>query len=242
MVRLVDDHEIELAPDQPLRMFASSCGGDRSDDAMLPPKRFRRVAQERVVAGGEGDAEFILQLFAPLADQRGRRKHQDMLGHAAQRIFLEHHAGLDGLAEPDFVRQQNAAAELLEHFAHRFDLMRKRLDPGEVRQAQELVETLRQAEMIEPLAQAEPMAAGFRRVRDRRQERRHIEVDREGNLDIDPRQRRRQRGGDGRSRRLASGARRCHLRCGFRLDLGPRYALPGLRPDVAVQDILDLAA
>ena len=109
--------------------------------------------------------ELGLQLLAPLADERSRREHQGALGHAAQRIFLEHHAGFDRLAEPDLIGQQDAAAELLEHLAHRFDLMQQRLEAGEMRQAQELVEALREAEMGEPLAQAEPAAILLRLAR-----------------------------------------------------------------------------
>jgi hypothetical protein len=42
--------------------------------------------------------------------------------------LLEHHAGLDGFAEPDLVGEQHAAAELLEHLAHGFDLVPEGLD------------------------------------------------------------------------------------------------------------------
>ena len=132
------------------------------------------------MSGRECKTEFGLQLFAPLADQRSRREHQHALGHAAQRIFLEHHAGLDRLAEPDLIGKQNAATELLEHLAHRFDLMQQRLDAGEMRQAQELVEALRQAEMGEPFAQAEPAAILLGPMHPRRDQRREIELDRNG--------------------------------------------------------------
>ena len=188
MVRLVDDDEIELALDEALGVLAPPCGGDRSDDAILGPKRLRLVAQQRVIGGREGKTEFGLQLFAPLADERSRREHQGALGHAAQRIFLEHHAGFDRLAEPDFIGKQNATTELLEHLAHRFDLMQQGFDAGKMRQAQELVEALRQAKMGEPFAQAEPAAIRLHVARQGRQQRRHIELDRKWNVDIDARQ------------------------------------------------------
>ena len=169
MVRLVNDDEIELALDEALGVLAPPCGGDRSHDAILGPKRLRLVAQERVISGRECKTEFGLQFFAPLADQRSRREDQAALGHAAQRIFLEYHARFDRLAEPDLIGKQNATTELLEHLSHRFDLMQQGFDAGKMRQAQELVETLRQTEMGETFAQAEPAATRLRVARQGRQ-------------------------------------------------------------------------
>ena len=83
MVRLVSDYEIELALDEALGVLAPPCGGDRSHDAILSPKRLRLVAQERVISGRECKTEFGLQFFAPLADERSRREDQSALGHAA---------------------------------------------------------------------------------------------------------------------------------------------------------------
>ena len=83
MVRLVSDYEIELALDEALGVLAPPCGGDRSHDAILGPKRLRLVAQERVISGRECKTEFGLQFFAPLADERSRREDQSALGHAA---------------------------------------------------------------------------------------------------------------------------------------------------------------
>ena len=188
MVRLVNDDEIELALDEALGVLAPPCGGDRSHDAILGPKRLRLVAQERVISGRECKTEFGLQFFAPLADERSRREDQNALGHAAQRIFLEYHARFDRLAEPDLIGKQNATTELLEHLAHRFDLMQQGFDAGKMRQAQELVEALRQTEMGEPFAQAEPAATLLRVARQGRQQRRHVELDRKRNVDIDARQ------------------------------------------------------
>ena len=116
------------------------------------------AAQQRVVGGGAGDVELGLQLLAPLPDQRRRHQHQHALGHAAQQVLLQHHPGLDGLAEPDLVGQQHPAAELLQHLAHGLDLIPEGLDPAQMRQAQQLVETLRQTEMGEALAQLVPAA------------------------------------------------------------------------------------
>jgi hypothetical protein len=62
--------------------------------------------------------------------------------------------------------------------------MQQRLDPGEMRQAEEFVEALRQAEMGEPLAQAKPLAVLLHVAGHGRQQRRHIELDREWDFDV----------------------------------------------------------
>ena len=92
------------------------------------------------------DAEFSRHLVAPLADQGGRAQDQHALGHAAQDVFLQHHPGLDGLAEPDLVGQQHPAAILLEHLADGFGLIPVRLNALQRRQAEQFVEPLEQTQ------------------------------------------------------------------------------------------------
>src|SRR6516162_8161785 len=156
MMSLIDDDEIELACEEAFRMLTPSRRGDGGNDAVLIPERLRVLAHARAVGRGKRQAELALQFLLPLADEGGRRQYQGALRHTAQRVFLEHHTGFDGLAEAHLIGKQNAAAELLEHFAHRLDLMPQRLEAGEVRQAQKLVEPLRQSEMGEPFAQSKP--------------------------------------------------------------------------------------
>ena len=102
----------------------------------------------------------------------------------------------------------------------------KRLDAGEMRQAEEFVEALRQAEMGETLAQPRPAAVLLRaRAPSRGQQRRQIELDRERDVDVDPRQRRQDHG----RRRRPGGHRRAgairRTRLGRRLHL--RFRRPG---------------
>ena len=94
-------------------------------------------------------------LVAPLADQRRRRQDQDAFGHAAQDVFLQHHPGLDGLAETDLVGQQHTAAILLQHLADGLGLIPMRLHALQRRQAEQFVEPLEQAEADQFAAQAE---------------------------------------------------------------------------------------
>ena len=158
------------------------------------------------MSGDAGDVELGLQLLAPLPHQRRRRQHQHALDHAAQQVFLEHHAGLDSLAEPDFVRQQYAAAELFQHLAHGLDLMAEGFDPMQMGQAQQLVEALRQAEMGEALAQPVPSAVGFRCSLRGGLQRREVELHRQRNVDSNVGQT------GGRGRRLDCGGR-CGRQC-----------------------------
>jgi hypothetical protein len=167
-------------------MLAPPRRRDRCDDALLLPERLRILAQQRIVGGGEGEAELGLQLLAPLPDQRGGDENQHALGHAAQRVFLQHHAGLDRLAQADLVGEQHAAAELLQDFAHGLDLMPQRLDADDLRQAQELVESLREMQMGEALAQLPPAAVRLGPMRDRAQHGREVGLDRKVDVDVDP--------------------------------------------------------
>ena len=178
----------KLRPSRRAACSLRRASGKRSDQALLAPEPVGIAAQQRVVGGRAGDVELGLQLLAPLPDQRRRRQHEHALDHAAQQVLLEHHAGLDGLAEPDLVGEQHPAAKLLEHLAHGLDLVPEGFDAAQMRQAEQLVEALRQAEMGEALAQPVPAAVAFRRACHGGQERREIELGAERDIDVDPRQ------------------------------------------------------
>ena len=165
MVGFVDDHEIEAAAEKVRGMLARGAPGRAKRSRAAGPEPLRIAAQQRVVGGRAGNVEFGLQLLPPLPDQRRRGQHEHALDHAAQQILLEHHAGLDGLAEPDLVGQQHPAAKLLQHLAHGLDLIPEGLDAAQMRQAKQFVEALRKAEMGKAFAQARyqpPSLAGGR--------------------------------------------------------------------------------
>ena len=105
---------------------------------------------------------------------------------------------------------------------------KQRLDTGQVRQAQELVEALGKAEMREAFAQAEPAAVALGLAAIRGRQRRQIDLDCERNFDVDARQGRRsghrRDGGRGmpvtRRRRSALASLRFDLCPGLGLGLG----------------------
>jgi hypothetical protein len=107
---------------------------------------------------------------------------------AARQVLLEHHAGFDGLAEPDLVGEQHPASELLEHLAHGLDLIPEGLDAVEVRQAEQLVEALRETEARKALAQIVPAAILVRRLLHGGDDWREMELDGERHIDVDQRQ------------------------------------------------------
>ena len=185
VVSLVHDHDIEAAADDAGGMLATSRECERSDQALLLPEPLRVAAYERVVGGGAVDVELGLELLPPLPDQRCRSQHQHAVDHAAQQILLEHHSGLDGLAEPDLVSEQHAAAKLLEHLAHGLDLVPEGFDAAQMRQAEQFVEALREAEMGESLAQAPPAAVGLRWRLRSGQQRREIDLGAERDINVD---------------------------------------------------------
>ena len=188
-VGLVDDDDVEAAFAEIVGVLGPPRRGDRRDDALLVPERLRRVARQIVMGGGEGEAELGFELLTPLTDERGWCQHQYVFGHAAQRILLEHHTRFDGLAEPDFVGEEYPAAELFQDLADGRDLMPQRRKTRKMRQAQQLIESLRQAEMGKPLAQAEPAAVRFGLACGGVRQRRKVHLYRQRHLDVDPRER-----------------------------------------------------
>ena len=214
--------------------LAPACHRQRGDQPGLAPEALGIVAQQRIVRAGARDVELALQLFAPLPDERRRHQHQHALGHAAQQVFLQHHPGLDGLAEPDLVRQQHPAAEPLQYLAYGLHLVGERFDAAQMRQAQQLVEPLRQTEMAEPLPQPIPPTVRPRQAARCRQQGREIEFDLERDVDVEQRQPRQwgRRVGGCAGRRLPRPLRRPGLgrRLRRRFVSPGRHALSGGRP------------
>ena len=218
MMGLINHDEVEFAFEQLLGVLTPARQRHRRDQPLLAPELIRVAAHQRIVGGGAGDVELGLQLLAPLSDQRCRHQHQHALDHAAQQVLLEHHAGFDGLTEPDFVRQQYPAAELLEHLAHGLDLIPEGFDPMQMGQTQQLVETLGQTEMGKAFAQSIPPAVGFWRGLPGGQQRSRIELDREWNFNVNPRQTGQRNG------RFVCGHRRARWRCAMRMRGGRAFA------------------
>ena len=231
-----------MRSEQMLGMLASSSRRDRGDDTLLSPERVgsSRSSGSWVVAKDE--VEFGLQFLPPLPDERGRRQHQHALSHAAQHIFLEDHAGLDGLAEADLVGEQHTAAELLQDLSHGFDLMPERFDAGEMGQAEQFVETLSQAEMGETFAQPPPSAVPFGHMRNRVEQGRKVKLGRKGDVDFDSRKDWSELAATLATDGVGLLEGRCGTRggCGFDVSLC-RHRLASLRRGpVAIHDLVDL--
>src|SRR2546425_7399118 len=188
MMGLVDDDEIEAAADEARCMFAATRQCKRSDQILVIPEPARVTAQQCVLGRRARNIELGLKFFSPLPDERRRDEHEHAVDDASQQILLEYHPGLDGLAEPDLVGEQHPTAKLLEHLAHGLHLVPERFDAAQMRQAEQFVETLRETEVGETLAQPVPTAVAVRRLLHGGQQRREIEVGAKRDSYVDDRQ------------------------------------------------------
>ena len=149
VMRLVDDGEVPGGTFQVLQ-HAFLLGEIERDQA-------QRDAVERVAAklgpaafalqcGGVGDhgeaqAEAVAQFVFPLRQQRARgRHHEDAMGAAAGDQFGRDEPGLDGLAQPHRIRQQQARTRQFQRAHQRDKLVRFDGDPARLR-GQHLVRT-----------------------------------------------------------------------------------------------------
>ena len=112
-MRLVDDDHVPSRAGERAGVRLESRCGDRGDHHVLfAPKTGRIAAELGVVRRSGGEAEFFDQLAAPLRRERRRCQNQRPPDHPAHAVFLQHQTGFDGLAEPDFIRQQRTAFEV----------------------------------------------------------------------------------------------------------------------------------
>ena len=72
---------------------------------------------------GECQAETVLHLVLPLFKYRGRTCYDDPVDAVAQQQFARDEAGLDGLAEPDVVCDEQVDARQPEGLAQRVELV-----------------------------------------------------------------------------------------------------------------------
>ena len=147
VVRLIHDDQIPGNLRQNLRPGPRLGKRERSEHQVVFQPKLAPACFLGARGNDEIEPEFLRQLVLPLRDQRRRNQDQHAANHSPEQIFAEQQAGLDGLAEPDLIRQQHASAEMTEHFANRFNLVRQMLHSPQTFQAQELVET---AEQVQP--------------------------------------------------------------------------------------------
>ena len=90
--------------------------------------------------------ELRLQFLMPLGNQGRGHEDQHAAGQAAEQVFPQQQAGLDRLAQTHFVGQKDPPAEMPQHLADRFDLVRQVLDAGQALEAEQLIEAAEQAQ------------------------------------------------------------------------------------------------
>ena len=138
MVRLVEDQQragpevaqrvdealaVGRIDEQPMRDQEPARRQPRIDrEAALAPHR----REERAIVDREAQAEPRLQLVGPLPEHRRRRRDDDKIDAAAQQQLAQDQPGLDRLAEPDIVGDQEVDPRQLQRLAQRFELGRRR--------------------------------------------------------------------------------------------------------------------
>ena len=76
----------------------------------------------------EVEVEDLVQFPVPVVDEAGRNDHQRALQLAPARQFAQDERGLDGLAEPDLVGDQEASRRRGGDAVRQHDLMRQQID------------------------------------------------------------------------------------------------------------------
>ena len=92
------------------------------------PRSCRRQRDELRGHHLEAQAEAPLHLALPLEAHRRRADDEDEARLLSQEQLLEHEPRLDGLAEPDVVRDEEVRARELERLHERRELVRHELD------------------------------------------------------------------------------------------------------------------
>ena len=152
---LVDDEEIE--PPRELRLLGQRLAEqshaevalqpvDRDDEPRVARPRVRahasrasQATEEVAVEDAELQPELVAQLLVPLELQR-RRAHDDRgAGAVPEEQLLRHEAGLDRLAEPDVVGDQQVRARHPQGANERLELIVLDLDPAAERRLQRAV-------------------------------------------------------------------------------------------------------
>ncbi len=150
VVRLVEDQQAarKQVP-EPLSERIGICGVGqqvvRDEEATVRPPGIDAEApfatdlrEVLAIEELEHQAEALLELALPLLENRGRGRHDNRLGLLAQQQLACDQAGLDRLAEPGVVGDEEVDARETEGLAQRFHLVGVDLDPGAERRLEQV--------------------------------------------------------------------------------------------------------
>ena len=143
LMRFVDDQHIPRLRVRPAKHFGLLEEVDRRDRDWLDGPRVdverQGIGQRRErcrIDHRRADVESTEQLVSPLVAQACRRHDERAVAPAALKQFCQHQAGLNRLAEPDFVGQQKSRCMSANERERRFELKRKDVDRGALRRSQ----------------------------------------------------------------------------------------------------------
>ena len=131
MVRLVEDHEVPRGRgQQALHPAALLEGVDGADDARVALPGRGAVVAEIAAEHVEGQAKALGQLVAPVLEQPGGRHDQDPGRLSARDQLADEHARLDGLAQPDLVRDEQPPRRPVDQVMDQQDLVGQEVHPA----------------------------------------------------------------------------------------------------------------
>ena len=131
MVRFVEDHEVPRGGgQQALHPAVLLEGVDGADDARVPLPGRGTVVAEIAAEHVEGQAKAAGQLVAPVLEQPGRRHDQDPGRFAARDQLADEHPRLDGLAQPDLVREEQPPRPPVDQIMDQQDLVGQEVHPA----------------------------------------------------------------------------------------------------------------
>ena len=135
MVRLIDNHNVPARLDRELPVpFTAGEKGDTAKDQLLIEKGIpaRRPVDDRgaarLVVNAEPHVESAIELEKPLVDERVRHQDKHARRQAVEVQAMDNQPGLDGLAEPDLISQQDSRDRPIGDFVGDVDLMRDQAD------------------------------------------------------------------------------------------------------------------
>ena len=92
----------------------------------LRPK-IGNLRQPIIIEQREMQVETAQHFHQPLVQQASGYQYQHPAGAASEQLLVDDHAGFDGLAQPDFVCQQDAWRVALAHFVGNVYLVRQQV-------------------------------------------------------------------------------------------------------------------
>ena len=135
MVRFIDNYDVPARLDRevPVPFTAGEKGGTAKNQLLIEKRISARRPVDhsgatRLVVNAEPHVESAIKLEKPLVDERVRHQDKHARRQAVEVQAMDDQPGLDGLAEPDLIGQQDPRDRSIGDFVGDIDLMRDQVD------------------------------------------------------------------------------------------------------------------